>query len=242
MWPFRRKHKAPPRPVPADPPPDPQAEAEPTHAAADVPRELEHSPRPEPGAAAPVDPLLGRFLLAEGPLTREQIQRQLAVAGKADTHIGQVLAQLPAPREAELFAVLAPASRVPELDLKKCRVQVSAAHSIARGVALRYKTIPISRIGDLLCVVFAGEPNPKALEAIRRATGLLVKAFRCPEHHIHILLRRLYPPTRAAVPAVPISQQEHDGVVRTGASQAEARWDHRHTTQGPIRAARLARR
>ncbi|MFW6163429.1 MAG: hypothetical protein ACODAJ_11725, partial [Planctomycetota bacterium] len=208
--------------------------------------------RPEaiaPQTEEPPDPLVAQSLLAEGPLTREEIERQVRVAGKADSALGRLLAGVQAPREAELFALLAAGYQVPEVDLKQCKVHVPTARSIPRAVALKYKMVPIERMGDLVCVVFSGEPSPKGIAAIRRETGARVKALRCPAHHLQILLRRLYAERPAAAaagdkatPAVPISKHEHDAAVADAAGKAEARWEGLYATRGPVRASRLGRR
>jgi hypothetical protein len=98
--------------------------------------------------------------------------------------------------------------------------------------------VPIDRVGDLLCIAFAGEPNPKAIEAVRRAAALRVKALRCPAHHLAIALRRLFEeqPTAEAAAAVPISQREHEEATRG----PEALWEALHVTRGPVRAERIA--
>jgi len=240
---FRRKEKR--SREPGEPEPTPEARhAEPLRGrtANDVLRELEAEVAKAPGAAA--DPDLGRCLLAEGPITRDFLHKQLAVGGKADTYLGRILAQTRAPNAAELFEVLASGYRIPEVDLKQCKVHVATARSIPREVALKYKIVPIDRIGDLLCVVFAGKPNPKGIEAVRRTTGLRVKALRCPPHHLKILLRRLYlsAPAAPAVAAVPISEQEYNDAIRGLAGRAEARWEGVHASPGPIRATQLVRR
>jgi len=241
MWPFRAKRR-PPYPdsephEPAEPAELPPPEPEPPRTAEDVLRQLGGEPKAPKGEA---DPGLGRCLLAEGPITSEFLRQQIAVSGKGDTYLGQILAQTPAPEEAELWDLLAAGYRVPQVDLKQCRVPIPVATSIPREIALKYGTVPIDRFGDLLCVVFAGELNPKAIEAIRRATGLRVKALQCPAHHVKILLRRLYhgPVAQEVVAAVPISEREYDEATQG----PEARWDSVHATRGPVRARRLARR
>lgn len=254
MWPFRRKHK--PEPAVEDrtttavapPPPDTPRTAD------DVLRQLETeaaTPTPAivPDPDEPPDPILGQSLLAEGPLTREFLERQIRVAGKADHPLGRLLASVQAPSEARLFALVAAGYQIPEVDLKQCKVHVPTARSIPREIALKYKMVPIDRVGDLVCVVFSGEPNPKGIEAVRRETGARVKALRCPPHHLQILLRRLYAtrpaapaPGGKAAPAVPISKQDYDAVIADPAGKAEARWETLYASKGPIRAGRLGRR
>jgi len=254
MWFLRRKHKPPPEPPapePAAPEPAPeprQAEPHAQRTADDVLRELAGQPqpatRPKPEAHArpdasrgPIDPSLGRCLMAEGPVTREFLRQQIAVSGKSEAYLCQVLAGVHAPAEAALFRILAAGYQMPLVDLKQCKVVIPVARSVPREIALKYKMVPIDRIGDLLCVVFAGEPNPKAVEAIRRATGLRVKALQCPAHHLNLLLRRLYleAPDQEAVAAVPISEREYE----EAATDPEARWESVHATRGPVRAERL---
>jgi hypothetical protein len=252
MWPFRRKRETPPEPKPAAPAPAPPAASrQAARSAEEVLRELDHETAAEPRIPGA---LLGQFLLAEGPLTREYVQKQLAVGGKADSYLGQLLENVRAPRESDLFDFLTASYRIPEVDLKQCKVQVAVARSVPRELVLKYRVVPVERIGDLLCVLFADQPNPKALEAIRRATGLAVKAFRCPAHHLQIVLRRLYAteapaaaarpaPAAAAASAVPVSEPEYQQVLAGGAAaSAEARWESLHASKGPVRALRLARR
>jgi hypothetical protein len=247
MWPFRRKPRAAPQPAPEPAPAPaekPALEAPRTKTADDVLRQLAveaAAPR-----AARADANLGRCLLAEGPLSREFLERQLAVGGKADSYLGRVLAQTHAPAESDLFDVLTRDYQIPDVDLKKCKVHVAAARSLPREIALKYKIVPIDRIGDLLCIVFSEKPNPNAIEAVRRATGLRVKALRCPPHHILMLLRRLYPTGVAAAAkataAILISEEEYRRLADGPAARAEARWESLHASRGPIRAARFAKR
>lgn len=258
MWPFHRK----PKPE-AEPEPGPQEQAAtatapppaaPARTADDVLRQLEDEAPPQtPAIAAPLgeppDPVLAQSLLAEGPVTREFIERQLRVAGKSDSPLGRLLAGVQAPPEADLFALLAAGYQAPEVDLKHCKVHVPTARSIPREVALKYRMVPIDRAGDLVCVAFSGEPNPKGIEAIRRETNARVKALRCPAHHLQILLRRLYAARPAApasggtaIPAVPVSKAEYDAALADPAGQAEARWEALYASKGPIRASRLGRR
>ena len=262
MWPFRRKPKPEPEPEPEparEPAPAPSRPRSSGRTAADVLRQLEaEAPaeppsRPDPAPPAPtrpVDPTVGRALLAEGPVTREFLHRQLRVAGKADSYLGKLLAGAGAPPEADLFAVLAAGYAMAEVDLKQCRVHVHTARSIPRELALKYKMVPIERIGDLLCVVCSGAPNPKGVEAIRRETGARVKMLRCPAHHLQILLRRLYAAggegagrrASEAIAAVPIAREDYDEVTASAAARTEARWDSLYASSGPVRASRLARR
>lgn len=252
MWPFRRKPK--PEPEPTRQPPPAPSRPGPGRTAADVLRQLEAEapaePPSRPAPTGPVDHTLGRALLAEGPVTREFLHRQLHVAGKADSYLGKLLAGAGPPPEADLFAVLAAGYAMPEVDLKQCRVHVPTARAIPREMALKYKMVPIERIGDLLCVVCSGEPNPKGVEAIRRQTGARVKMLRCPAHHLQILLRRLYAAggkgaaRRAgkAIAAVPISREDYNEATSGAAARAEARWHSLYASSGPVRASRLARR
>ena len=248
MWPFSRKPKRPPEaPAPAAEPAARPAPAAPPHArtAAEVLRQLDAEAAHKPRAGRP-DPLLGQTLLAEGPVTREFLKKQIAVGGKTDTYLGRVLADTAGVTEADLFDLLARDYRVPEIDLKQCKVNVAAARSVPRDIALKYKIVPIERVGDLLCVAFAEKPIPNAIEAIRRATGLRVKALLCPPHHIMMLLRRLYAggpsaPAAQAVAAVPISEDEFNRAVG-GAGRAEAHWESLHASRGPLRAVRVGRK
>ncbi|MBM4033222.1 MAG: hypothetical protein FJ291_15770 [Planctomycetes bacterium] len=218
------------------------AEAARGRTADDVLRELEGQVAPEPAEEAapeaPVDPNLGRHLLAEGPVTREFIQQQLTVSGKADSYLGHILARVRAPAEAKLYRLLAGGYEMPQVDLKQCKIPMAVARSVPADTLRKYKMLPIEQIGDLLCVAFSGEPNPKAAEAIRKATGLRVKALGCPPHHIEILLRRLLREVAVAqvVAAVPIPEADYDEALRG----PEPRWESIHASRGPLRAVRLA--
>jgi len=210
-----------------------------TRTADDILRELEAEQRRQ-RPTGPVDPTVGRCLLAEGPVTAEFLRQQLAVSGQGDSYLGRLLAAVHAPSEEEVFAVLAAGYRIPVVDLKQCRVPVHIARSIPRETALKYKAVPIARFGDLLCVVFGGRPNPKGIEAIRRQSGLRVKALSCPPHHMAILLRRAFPATASArpLPAEPVSERDYELAV----GGPEARWESIHASGGPVPATRLADR
>ncbi len=232
-----------PAPLAMSPPrPGPEA-AEAGRTAEDVLRELEHQPARKARRAPaveekPVDPNLGRHLLAEGPVTREFLQQQLTVSGKADSYLGQVLAGMPVPNEDKFFRLLAAGHEIPLVDLKQCKIMAGVARSVPAELLRKYRMVPIEQFGDLLCVVFAGDVNPKATEAIRRATGLRVKALRCPPHHIELLLRRLVHEAAAVqvVVAVPTPEGEPEEAQRS----PEARWEGLYVSRGPLRATRIA--
>jgi hypothetical protein len=230
----------PPQPTPPEPAPEPSGPPpEQPRTADDVLRLLSAEAKAEARQTA-APPNIARCLLAEGPITNEFLHQQLAVSGKGETYLGRILARVHAVSEAELLEVVGAGYRVPQVDLKQIRVPIPIATSIPREVALKYRAVPIDRIGDILCVGFAEEPNPKAVEGIRRATGLRVKALRCPAHHVKILLRRLFPPptTQQVAAAIPISERDYEEAV----GGPEARWEATHATRGPIRARRLAQR
>ncbi len=237
--------EAEPLPLPPARPPAAAATDEQGRTADDVLKMLATEEETPPPGAAPqeaADPNLGRHLLAEGPITREFLHQQLAVSGRADTYLGRILAGLRAPAEAELFSLLAAGYKVADVDLKQCRIPIAVARLVPLEVLAKYKMIPIDQMGDLLCVAFAGDVNPKATEAVRRATGLRVKAVRCPPHHIQILLRRLVhepaakPAPAPAVHPLPISDAEYEEAVHG----PEDRWESVHASHGPLRAARIA--
>lgn len=227
-----------PAPEPARKPP--AEEARQGRTAEDVLRELDRvpTPPPKPVEEGPVDANLGRHLLAEGPITREFLQQQLTVSGKADSYLGRVLAGARAPSDDKLFRVLAAGYEVPQVDLKQCKILASVARSVPVDVLRKYKMVPIDQMGDLVCAAFAGEVNPKATEAIRRATGLRVKAVRCPPHHIELLLRRLVHEASVAqvVQATRITEADYEEAV----AGPEGRWESIHASRGPLRAVRIA--
>ncbi len=250
-----RSAAAPPKSAPdAAPAPAPRAEAaqmlaaeEPrsTKTADDILRELEVQPAAvipfaeEPEMPeAPVDPNLARHLLAEGPVTREFIHQQIALGGKADSYLCRILAKVPAPSEEKLFKLLAAGYVVPQADVKQCKIPIAVARSIPTDLVERYKMIPIERVGDLLCIAFAGEVNPKGTEAARKATGLRVKAFCCAPQYLTMFLSRVRatPSVSPVVAPVPISEAEFEEAARS----PEAHWEAVHLSRGPLRAVRIA--
>ncbi len=223
----------------------PAEELRPSKTADDVLRELEAQPAPAPFSeepelpAAPVDPNLARHLLAEGPVTREFIQQQIALAGKSDSYICRLLMRVHAPSEDKLFRLLAAGYVVPQADVKQCKIPLAVARSLPQDLVERYKMIPIDRVGDLLCIAFAGEVNPKGTEAARKATGLRIKAFRCAPQYLTMFLSRLRAAAASVAPVlapVPISEAEYEEATRS----PEAHWEAVHLSRGPLRAVRIA--
>jgi len=119
---------------------------------------------------------LGDILLEGGHVTREQLEHAVSEQRRLGRSLGRVLVDLGVLTEQQLVAALATQIGMRFVDLSDHPVDGSAVSRVSEPVCRRHTALPIGYEDGKLVVAMADPANVFAIDDIRSATGLEVKA------------------------------------------------------------------
>ncbi len=131
------------------------------------------------GSLPPDKLAIGRALLAGGPITQEQLQRELEGSQKAGTVLGKALLQSGFPTDEEVVYPLLARLRIPKINARKTTIPLETIRLVPEEVARRHRILPLDQIGQILVVVMPDVGQEAALAEVRRVTGLFVTPIQC---------------------------------------------------------------
>ena len=181
----------------------------------------------------------GALFLAEGMVSREQLEEQLTAAGKLESYLGQVLLDATKITAQAVDEFLAKSCTVPAVDLRKVKISAKLARLVPASVAIAHRVVPIEKLGAVLCVATSAPNNPALVAEIRRQTGCLVKMVRCPDAQMQFLLGKLYPDKPIATEKTVLAQKPSAADVTDPEAAATSRWDMTHAEDGPVKPVQL---
>jgi type IV pilus assembly protein PilB len=123
--------------------------------------------------AAPTSPSsarIGDLLLAEGKITREQLDRATAEQKEHGTRIGYNLVKLGFIAENELTRILARHYKMPAVDLSKFAVDPKIVKLIPADLATKHLVLPLKRDGRTLTVAMVDPTNLGVIEDLKFIT------------------------------------------------------------------------
>jgi len=159
------------------------------------------------GSLPPDKLAIGRALLAGGPITQEQLQRELEGSQKAGTVLGKALLQSGFPTDEEVVYPLLARLRIPKINARKTTIPLETIRLVPEEVARRHRILPLDQIGQILVVVMPDVGQEAALAEVRRVTGLFVTPIQCtPEGFDEILTEYYQNLARSGLGAAPTNQ------------------------------------
>jgi len=191
-------------------------------------------------ANLPADKLMiGRSLLAGGPITQQVLQRELDRSGKKDSVLGKALLQSGFPEEEDLIVPLLQRLRIPKINARNTKIPLETIRLIDPDVAKRNRVLAIDQIGNILVVVTPNLGKDEVLAEVRKETGFLVTPIQCAEEGFDKIVADYYArlaerpdlalpkkggpsPTNGVRKAIPVG------------SGAEDVWWRRYWSGGPI--------
>lgn len=174
------------------------------------------------GSLPPDKLAIGRALLAGGPITQEQLQRELEGSQKAGTVLGKALLQSGFPTDEEVVYPLLARLRIPKINARKTTIPLETIRLVPEDVARRHRVLPLDQIGQILVVVMPDVGQEGALAEVRRVTGLFVTPIQCTPEGFDEILTEYYqnlarsglgaaPPANQPAPAPPEAAQQAHG-------------------------------
>ncbi|MEK6678251.1 MAG: type II secretion system ATPase GspE [Nitrospirota bacterium] len=155
--------------------------------------------------------MLGEMLIAEGIITRGQLERTLAEQKLHGGRLGVILRNLGYVTEDAIIKVLGKQMGIPHMSLDNVIVEPDIAKMIPETVARRYQAIPLYKKENAITVAMVDPLNVFAIDDIRRITGSDIQTVVSTERDILKAIDRFY--------SVSSSMQE---AIKDFASQAAA--------------------
>jgi len=142
---------------------------------------------------AAVPQTLEEVLVEAGRITQEQLDQALAKQKETGAFLGQILVELEFIDENSLTSFLAKYCKIPHLSLLDYLIDQSQLHMIPQEVCLKYRLLPIDKLGKNLTVAMVNPLNQEALEKVRElCPDLRIKPILCAWNHYETVASRMF--------------------------------------------------
>lgn len=135
---------------------------------------------------------LGQALLDSGLITQEQLEDALSLQKQNGKKLGDILVESGIIDENELMKALETRFKVPFIDLSETRIDNAAPALISEELARKYNVIPIASDDKTLTVATSDPMNFYALDDLKLATNLEIKAVLAAPSAIKNAIGRYY--------------------------------------------------
>jgi type IV pilus assembly protein PilB len=136
--------------------------------------------------------MLGEMLMAEGLLSREQLERALAEQRQHGGRIGAILKGLGLVTEEDIIKVLAKQMGIQHLVLANVVVDPEVTKIIPETLARRYQVLPLYKKDKTLTLAMVDPLNVFAIDDIRRVTGMEIQPVVVTESDVMKAIDRYY--------------------------------------------------
>jgi len=136
---------------------------------------------------------LPELLLAEGKVSKEQVEKAMAEQRKTGAFLGDILVEAGVIDEKSFISFLAKYCKIPHLSLLDYLVEKEIAALVPREVCLQHRLLPIDKLGRNLTVAMVNPLDAQALDKVRQCCpDLRIKPILCAHKHFAIVTKRLF--------------------------------------------------
>ncbi len=154
-------------------------------------RPTETAPLPNSAKVRHPASRLGEILLEEGVITQKQLTDALAKQEKDKGFLGQALVELGIINQQTLVSFLVKQCRIPHICLLDYGFNNDLISLVPRELCLKYKLIPIDKLGKILTVAMVDPLDLEALSQVRAVCPeLRIKPILCNWDHFEQVARR----------------------------------------------------
>lgn len=146
---------------------------------------------------------LGELLLAEGKLSREELEAALAYREERGLKLGQALVALHLVTQQDLTTALRSQGRIHCLHLTAGIIETEVAIRLPEAMARQYVAVPVHRVAGRITVAMEDPCEEYDVAAITLALGEPVFAVHAEPERILEAIARLYPHGRVRAPSAP---------------------------------------
>jgi len=144
----------------------------------------------QPGVVVPQ--LLGQCLIAEGVITKEQLERGLREAGAAGELLGQTLVRLGWATANQILFALARQAGIDIVDLENTPIDDELVRGFPESFLRGQRIIPLRRDGYTLTAATSDLANLTGVDELRRLSNLFVTLVAAREDQIFQQLDRVF--------------------------------------------------
>lgn len=124
------------------------------------------------------------MLIAEGIITRDQLEKALAEQKLHGGRLGAVLRSMGYVTEEDIIKVLGKQMGIPHMNLDNIIVDPQIVKMIPETVARRYQVIPLYKKGNIITLAMVDPLNVFAIDDIRRMTGCDIQVVVSTERDV----------------------------------------------------------
>jgi type IV pilus assembly protein PilB len=157
----------------------------------------------------PVSRRIGELLVADGLISREQLQRALEEQKHSNEKIGTILVRQGLIIEDQLIGFLSRQYGIPSITLSQLDIDPEVLRLVPAQIARKYEILPITRLGNTLTLAMADPTNVFALDDVAFMTDLQVMPVVASQGAIRQAIERLFEANASAITDV-ISAMEDE--------------------------------
>ncbi|MBI1747391.1 MAG: type IV-A pilus assembly ATPase PilB [Acidobacteria bacterium] len=135
---------------------------------------------------------LGDLLLKEQVISKEQLDTAMAHQKSQGGRLGSILVALGYATEAEILTVLSRQYGLPSVELALFPIDAEVISLIPVELAMKYRLVPISRVGSTLTIATSDPTNIFAIDDLKFMTGLNVEPVVASEGSIREAIEKYY--------------------------------------------------
>ncbi len=144
-----------------------------------------------PEAARPKS--LAQLLLDQGTVSREQLERAIAKQKQTGAFLGEILIQENIIDENSFLSFLAKYCKIPHLSLLDYLIDRDILNLVPQETCLKYRLLPIDKMGRNLTVAMVNPLNAEALQAVRElCPELQVRPILCAYNHFETVVKKYF--------------------------------------------------
>src|SRR6202041_3966399 len=135
---------------------------------------------------------LGEILVKDSLISADQLKQALDYQKKNGGRLGTCLVKMGIVSDEDITAVLSRQYGVPSINLKFYEVDPSVIKLVPQETAIRYKIVPLSRVGSTLTIAMTDPTNVFAMDDIKFMTGFNVEPVVASETAIAEAISKFY--------------------------------------------------
>lgn len=135
---------------------------------------------------------IGEFLIKEGIIKPQQLERALEVQKKTNQRFGVILVEIGAVNEQQLGKAMEKLYQIPGVDLNRFTIDPAVARLVARDVCEKNCVIPVMKQGNVLVVAFSDPSSIFLRDDIAFLTRSKIQVVVAPDVSIMNAINRCF--------------------------------------------------
>ncbi|MFH1478871.1 MAG: ATPase, T2SS/T4P/T4SS family [Candidatus Omnitrophota bacterium] len=135
---------------------------------------------------------LTEILIKNKIITEQELRQALKVHKEKGGSLKDILIELKLVNEKDLMAVISQGLGIPPISLSRFKIDSEILKLISRDVAIKYKIIPVSKVGNILTVATSDPLNVFALDDVKSLTGFDISTIIASNEDVQNVIDQHY--------------------------------------------------